>query len=67
MPLPRIKIPQRLQGACIERDDVNSCWYLWLHTIDWKHGTYMTLHDGGLVTTTVVREDQGDDTWIVKR
>jgi hypothetical protein len=36
-------------------------WRVWLSTADYKHGTFIELHDTGRVVRFVVREDQGDE------
>ena len=62
----RIALPPRLQGGAIDRDNLNTCWILWLHTKDWVHGTYLALYDDGRCERITLRADEGPEIWEIK-
>lgn len=62
----RISIPNRLQGACIERVRDTNEWIVWLHTPDFVHGTFLHLHADGKVTRVTVTEDESDREFLVR-
>jgi hypothetical protein len=59
----RIALPTRIQGAV---DRVEGAWKVWLHTNDFKYGTFLLLHDDGSATRVTVRYGEGDDEHIIK-
>ncbi len=73
--MKRVAIPNRLQGAAIDEISVQSTlfgvppciiWRLWLHTDDWKHGTYLELHPDGMIERVTEREEEGPDVMRIK-
>lgn len=67
----RTAIPQRLQGAAIDRVQVDvsaldykpciyNYWRVWLHTIDHINGTYLELHDDGSIIRVTTRDGYDD-------
>ena len=45
----------------------NGYWIIWLHTNDFIHGTFLRLHDNGLIENVTIRSDRPDeDIFIVK-
>lgn len=59
----RIAFPPRLQGGAADYDEVNKCWRVWLHTVDFVYGTCLELSWDGTATRVVVRADEGDERW----
>lgn len=42
-------------------------WIIWLHTNDFIHGTFLRLHDNGLIENVTIRSDRPDeDIFVVK-
>ena len=41
-------------------------WRLWLSTRDYKHGTYVDMHDDGSVWNITTRADEGDECWLAR-
>ena len=73
--MKRVAIPNRLQGAAIDElivkpyfynELTKRTWRIWLHTADWKHGTYLLLHSDGMVERVTETEDDGVQTIVVK-
>jgi len=41
-------------------------WRLWLATNDFKHGTYLDIHNNGMIVRVTVRADEGDECFVVR-
>lgn len=41
-------------------------WIVWLHTADFKYGTFLRLYDNGRIERVTCREGEGDDIHEVK-
>lgn len=41
-------------------------WMLWVSTNDYKHGTYLLLCDTGEVVRVTVRDEEGDEHFLVR-
>lgn len=52
----------RLQRIIRLRDG----WRLWIATADFVYGTFMDLHNNGLVTSTTTRVGEGDESFVVR-
>lgn len=60
----RIAIPD---NRCRAIEDIGGgCWRVWLATPDFVHGTYLKLYSDGKVVRYVVRQDEGDEEFLVK-
>lgn len=42
------------------------CWWLWIATSNYMHGTYLAVYDGGRIERVTVREDEGDEVFLVR-
>ena len=45
---------------------IDNGWRLWTATADYLFGTYLCVMNDGQVTSTTVREDEGDETFVVR-
>ena len=60
-----VGIPPRTRLQRLIR--IDNGWRVWIDYSPCKrYGTYLILHDGGAITRVVVREDEGDEYFIVK-
>mgnify|MGYP003579818664 CR=1 FL=1 len=60
----RIAIPDNRVRAIDRLSDGQ--WRVWLATPDFVHGTYLLLYPNGCVERVVVRQDEGDEVFLVK-
>ncbi len=44
----------------------HGAWMLWIATQDFHHGTYLLLHDNGMVIRVTSRADEGDEEFVVR-
>jgi hypothetical protein len=62
-----IGVPLGTRLIRIERDTDNHCWLVWTaRSPDGTCGSYIVLHDDGLVVTVCARADEGDESFVVK-
>lgn len=61
----RVALPSRTQGACLDYMG-EGVWRMWLHTPNHIHGTYLVLQPDGSVTRVTVRDEEGDDEFVIK-
>jgi hypothetical protein len=59
----RIALPPRLQGGAVDR--LANGWRIWLHTNDYKLGTYLLLLDDGSAKRVTTYADEGDEEWKI--
>lgn len=50
----------------LERCSIDCYWILWLHTNDFKHGTYLRMYDCGKVERVTEREGEGVEVLLIK-
>lgn len=60
-----IAIPPGTKMLRIERVP-DGYWKLWLNTNNFKHGTFLELHDDGSILRTTIRTDDVEETITVK-
>ena len=66
MSLIKITLPARMQVMCFERDTVKKLYRAWIHTADFEYGTFLELHDDGLITRVTIRRHEPDDVVVIK-
>lgn len=66
MSLIKVTLPARMKVMCFERDTTNKLYRAWIHTADFVNGTYLELHDDGLITRVTIRPHDPDDVVVIK-
>ena len=62
-----IGVPQGTRLIRIERHADEDCWLVWTaRSSDGKCGSYLVLHDDGMMVSVTARADEGDETYVVK-
>lgn len=62
--MSRVALPTRIQGAL---EYIGDGYYkLWLHTIDYVHGTFLVLYPNGTITRITVRDEEGDECVVIR-